>query len=422
MTLRTFVGPDAPFRATITVPGDKSLSHRALILAAMAPGRSRLAGLGTGADIASTAECLRRFGVDVDVAEVESPGIEAWVAPGSALDCGNSGTTLRLLAGAAAGRNFATTLDGDRSLRRRPMLRLVTPLAALGAAIELAPEGTPPVTVSGGALHGATVWVPIPSAQVRSAFALAAVQAEGASVVDSPPGFRDHTERWLTALGRGTQTGSTAFTVHPGPIPALDITIPGDPSSAAFLWTAAALGDGEVTTPGISLNPGRTGLLEVLRMMGAGVDVAATGSVLGDPVGTVTVRGPVRRGAHVDGVLAMRTLDELPLVAVLGAVAEGDTIVGDAAELRSKESDRIVSTVALLTALGIEAEAASDGFRVSGARLHAGTFDPAGDHRLAMAAAVAATRAGSVGVIGSEAAAVSWPGFADTMERLWSSR
>ena len=185
---------------------------------------------------------------------------------------------------------------------------------------------------------------------------------------------------------------------------------------------AAALGGGEVTTPGVSLNPGRTGLLDVLAAMGVEVEAVPTGNVLGDPLGTVTVRGPVRHGIRVDGSLAVRTLDELPLVGLLGAVATGESVVADAAELRGKETDRIASTVALLTALGATAATTADGFRVAGSGLRPGRFDAGGDHRLAMAAAVAATRAGRVDVVGSEAAAVSWPGFADTLERMWSSR
>jgi 3-phosphoshikimate 1-carboxyvinyltransferase len=421
VTSRTFVGPDSSFRATVAVPGDKSLSHRGLILAAMAPGSSRLRGLGVGSDLTATTTCLRRFGVSVTGDRIESRGIDSWVEAGR-LDCANSGTTMRLLVGAAAGRPFLTILDGDASLRRRPMRRLVDPLGNLGGRVEVTSDGTAPITVHGGPLRGATVRLAIASAQVRSAVALAALQATGESVIDSPPGFRDHTERWLEALGLGAWRDATAFAVEPGPVPPLDLKVPGDSSSAAFLWTAAGLGNSEVTTPGVSLNPGRTGLLDVLAGMGATVVVSETGKVLGDPVGTVTVRGPVRHGMRVDGSLAVRTLDELSLVGLLGAIVEGETVVGDAGELRAKESDRITSTVALLRALGGVAEESADGFRVIGANLRSGRFDGAGDHRMAMAAAVAATAAGSVEVVGIETSVVSWPDFADTLEQSWSSR
>ncbi|MBI5158026.1 MAG: 3-phosphoshikimate 1-carboxyvinyltransferase [Acidimicrobiia bacterium] len=421
MTVRTFSGPSSSFHATVIVPGDKSLSHRGLILAAMARGASRLRGLGAGSDLAATISCLTRFGISVDGDRVESGGIGSWGEPGR-LECANSGTTMRLLAGAASGRPFVTVLDGDASLRRRPMRRLVDPLAALGAHLEVTGDGTAPITVRGGTLHGAAVTIGIASAQVRSAVALAALQAAERAVIDSPPGFRDHTERWLAALGLGAWQSATAFAIDPGAVPPLDLEVPGDTSSAAFLWAAAGLGGSEVTTPGVSLNPGRTGLLAVLAGMGATVAATETGQVLGDPVGTVTVRGPVRHGMQVDGPLAVRSLDELPLVGLLGAIAEGETVVSGAGELRGKETDRITSTVALVRALGGDAEESADGFRVMGSGLRPGKFEAAGDHRLAMAAAVAATVAGTVEVVGIEAAAVSWPDFADTLERSWSSR
>ena len=235
---RTFVGPTHRFDASLSLPGDKSLSHRALILAAMARGDSHLAGLGTGADVASTIRCLRAFGVVVaDDGALRSPGIHDWTQPGATLDAGNSGTTLRMLTGAVSGRPFTTTLSGDTSLRLRPMRRLVDPLRALGATVDVSTEGTAPVTVHGTALVGAEVWIPVASAQVRTAFALAALQADGESRLDSPPGFRNHTERWLTTLGLGRAIGPAGFLVQPGLVPALDVTIPGAPSSAAFLWT-----------------------------------------------------------------------------------------------------------------------------------------------------------------------------------------
>jgi 3-phosphoshikimate 1-carboxyvinyltransferase len=342
--------------------------------------------------------------------------------PDAAVDAANSATTVRLLAGAVAARPFTTRFTGDPSLRRRPMRRLIYPLSSLGAGVTVARAGTLPITITGAPLVGATVWLPEASAQVRSAFALAALQAEGISTVDSPPGFRDHTERWLQALGRGRRQGDTGFEVHPGPVPTLDITVPGDPSSAAFFWTAAAMSGAEVTTPGVSLNPGRTGLLDVMAAMGAKVQATVTHEVLGDPVGTVTVQGPVHTGMRVSGELTVRALDELPLVGLLGTVAEGETVVADAAELRLKESDRIAATVRLVTSLGGSAEASPDGFLVSRSPLRSGAFYSAGDHRMAMAGAVAATVAGTVTVVGMEAAAVSWPAFAETLEQTWSSQ
>lgn len=418
-----FTGPDGPFRGTVMVPGDKSSSHRALLLAAMATGQSRLSNLAPGLDVASTAAALRALGVPVEGERFGAAGgTRAWTAASAPLDCGNSGTTMRLLAGAVAAMPFDTVLIGDDSLMRRPMDRLVAPLGALGASITTE-GGFPPVHVSGRTLSGADVWVPVPSAQVRTAVALAALQADGPTVLDSPPGYRDHTERWLEALGRGRGLGGSAFEVLPGPVPPLDIAIPGDPSSAAFLWAATAISSGSaVTTPTVSLNPGRIGFLEVLRRMGASVSWTVTGDVLGDPVGDVAVgHGPLR-GVTVSGPEVAACIDELPLVGLVAAFADGRTEIADAAELRTKESDRIAATVALVTGVGGDAAETPHGFVVSGGRPRGGRVDAGGDHRIAMAGAVAASAGGRVEVEGFGASAVSWPGFDRVLEGLWSSR
>jgi 3-phosphoshikimate 1-carboxyvinyltransferase len=418
--------PRRPFSATVHVPGDKSLSHRALIFAALAQGRSPVSGIGTGADVASTGRVLAALGVGFDRGAVVSPGVEGWqLAPGE-LECGNSGTTLRLMAGALAGRPFPSVLNGDESLRRRPMRRLVAPLQALGAAVSLGEHDTAPVAVvAERPLHAADVALPIASAQVRSAFELAALQAEGISRVESPPGFRDHTERWLATMGLGERETPTRFAIRPGSVPTWNYQVPGDPSSAAFLWATASILEGsEVHTPGISLNAGRIGFLQVLEAMGAEVEAQVTGALLGDPVGTVTVRGRGLHAAEISGALAVATLDELPLVAVLAAYGEGVTLVKDAAELRTKESDRVAATVALIRALGGGAEETEDGFAVVGTGwLESGTVESHGDHRIAMAGAIAATKAnGPVSVHGAGVAAVSWPDFYPALEAVWSSR
>ncbi|MDX1691458.1 MAG: 3-phosphoshikimate 1-carboxyvinyltransferase [Acidimicrobiia bacterium] len=418
----TLRGPSGPFTADVTVPGDKSLSHRALILAAMARGTSSVTGLGPGRDVDSTRSAIMSLGVEVQDGLVRSAGVDAWSDPGEPIDAGNSGTTLRLLAGALAGRPFRSTLVGDESLMRRPMGRLVGPLGALGARVETSDEATPPVSVGGDRLAGADVTIPIASAQVRSAVALAALQADGATTIDSPPGFRDHTERWLETLGRGSREEGHRFRVEPGPVPPADYAVPGDPSSAAYLLATAALAPGaEVVVRRISLNPGRTGFLDVLAAMGVDVAIEATGDVLGDPVGDVRVRGAKLEGVRIDGHLVARTLDEIPLLAVLAAAAEGDTVIADATELRVKESDRVETTVAMLRALGGEAEETPDGFVVAGGFLKPGTVDSEGDHRIALAAAVAATVAGQVEIEGFDASAVSWPGFVEELEAVWSS-
>ena len=419
----TFRVPSGPLRADASVPGDKSLSHRALILAGMAAGVSRVEGAGPGEDVAATRRGLEALGVTFDGDLVSSAGIEGWTTPPGPIDAGNSATTLRLMAGALAGRPFRATLVGDASLMRRPMGRLVAPLAALGASVEVSPSGGPPVTVGGATLHGAHVRVPVASAQVRSAAALAALQAVGSSTITSPAGFRDHTERWLEAIGLGRRLSEVDFLVRPGPIPPAVWEVPGDLSSASFLLAAAALRPGsQVTVRNVTLNPGRTGFLDVLEAAGARVERRPTGLAHGDPVGDVTVAGRQIRPVRVSGVLAVRTLDELLLVALLGAAATGESVVSGAAELRVKESDRAAAAVGLVRSLGGEAAELPDGFTIAGrGGLAGGEVDARGDHRLAMAAAVAAVISpGGVSVRGFEAAAVSWPGFAEALEALWS--
>jgi 3-phosphoshikimate 1-carboxyvinyltransferase len=420
--VRVFDLPTDPFSAEVAVPGDKSLSHRALILAAMAIGQSRVDNLPGGADVASTVSALRALGVDVDAASVRSGGIKNWRPPGLPIDCGNSGSTMRMLSGALAGSRITAELVGDASLMRRPMRRLIPPLATLGADIEVSSDGLPPVRVAGTRLTGAAVDIPIASAQLRTAVAFAALNADGDTSIHSPPGFRDHTERWLAAAGRGASIDAETFVVRPGPIAPIDVAIPGDPSSAGFLWVAAAVRPGAVViTPGVSLNQGRTGLLDVLRLMGADVNVEETGSILGDPIGTVTIGGQGLVAIEIHPPLTVRALDELPLVAVLGAAAEGTTVVTGAAELRVKETDRISASVELARAAGGSASASDDGFSVSPDGGDLDTVDAQGDHRIAMAAATAAlVRKAPVGVLGFGAADVSWPGFGEVLEALWS--
>ena len=272
-------------------------------------------------------------------------------------------------------------------------------------------------------LHGALVEIPEASAQVRSAVALAALQAEGPTTISSPPGFRDHTERWLEAMGLGRRLAETRFEVLPGPVPPARYDLPGDLSAAAFLLAAAALRPGAVVTVRrVTLNPGRTGFLDILEAMGAQVVRTATGLLHGDPVGDVTVIGTELRGIRVGGALAVRSLDELSLVAVLGAAATGETVVAGAGELRAKESDRVATAVALVRALGGTAEEHPDGFVVRGGTpLEGGVVPAGGDHRIAMAAAVAAVAARhQVTVAGFEAVGASWPGFGEALEGLWS--
>lgn len=423
MADRTIKNPHKLLRAEVQVPGDKSLSHRALLLAAIAEGDSVVTGLGPGADVQSTVTALGQLGVTITDGKIRSPGIANWSTPDAPIDCGNSGTTMRLLAGVLSTSSVQATLVGDASLAGRPMHRLVEPLRVLGGRIETSPEGTAPLAVGGvNDARGGSVTIEVASAQVRSAFELAALNASGPSTIDSPAGFRDHTERWLNAAGRGEWTSATAFTVRPGPIAPARYDIPGDPSSAAFLWALAAVQPGaEVLTPTISLNAGRLGFLQILEKMGAEVEAVVTGDVGGDPIGNVVVRGRSLAAVDISGDLLASALDEIPLVAVVGVFAEGITRVSDASELRVKESDRIASTAAMIRALGGGIETTDDGFEVVGTGfLEGGVVETDRDHRIAMAAAVAALTAdGPVTIRDADVAAVSWPGFYETLAMLW---
>lgn len=423
MINRTISGTTETFLATVRVPGDKSLSHRALLFAGMAEGDSLVTGLGYGLDIASTAMAMRTLGVEITGEQVRSPGVHGWREPDEPIDCGNSGTTMRLLAGILSTLPIEVELVGDPSLSQRDMTRLEGPLRALGGRFGTT-DGTAPIRVGGAAaVAGTDVVVDKASAQVRSAFELAALVADGTSTIDSPGGFRDHTERWLSAVGRGEFETGTRFRVDPGPIPPARFDVPADPSSAAFLWAAAAISPGStIVTPEVSLNPGRIGFLEILDAMGADVEAVVTDSVGGDPVGTVNVTGRTLSGISVDGPLVASALDELPLVAVVGAYADGITSVRDASELRVKESDRIGAIESMLVALDGGITTLEDGFDVVGTGfLNGGIVETYHDHRIAMAAAIAATRAsGAVEIVDSNVAAVSWPEFYDTLGALWS--
>ena len=416
-------------RGTLVVPGDKSVSHRGLILAAMARGRCVIRGAAPGADVASTKDSLARLGLDVAPgpvpAQMEVDGLGWDVVPEASLDAGNSGTTMRLLAGALAGRPGTYLLSGDASLSSRPMERVAVPLRLMGARVELGIGGRPPMRVHGGRLQGITYPMPVASAQVKGAVLLAGLQAAGPTRVTEPAPSRDHTERLLAWLGLpvSIEPGSVALPAGPHlPLPRFDLHVPGDFSSAAFWLTAAAIVPGsEVVLPGVGINQSRTGLLDVLGAMGAPVEVAPGGDAP-EPVGSLRARTASGwlRATEVGGGLVARTIDELPLVAVAATQADGVTVIRDAAELRVKESDRLAVLTAGLRALGAEIEEAPDGIAVRGpARLHGGRVDAGGDHRMAMAFAVAALVASEpVTISGWESTVISYPGFLDALAEL----
>jgi 3-phosphoshikimate 1-carboxyvinyltransferase len=409
----------------LTVPGDKSIAHRALILAALADGESVLRNVPAGLDVQSTQRALRALGAtfrEANGALVVIGCGGALRSPGDAIDCGNSGTTIRLLAGALTTRDVDVTLDGDASLRGRPMRRIAEPLAAFGPQITLSANGTAPLRVRGNpAAKGADVTVSIASAQVKSAVLLAALGARGTSRVGGAIATRDHTERLLRAFGVACDDDGTSLRVEgPAALRAIELDVPGDISSAAFLLAAAAPVPGaRAVVDDVGLNPTRTAFLDVLRRFGADVTIepAADGP---EPRGRVTVNGGVLRAVTIAPAEVPGLIDELPLVGVLGAFAHGTTTVRGAAELRVKESDRIATFAAAARALGVEVETFDDGFAVRGpARFRPGTVVTAGDHRIAMAFAVAA-RAASIDVEldDPDCMAVSFPGFAAALDAV----
>ncbi len=418
-------------RGTVEVPGDKSISHRAVLLNAVAEGNATVTHFLTGADCLSTIGCIRALGVRVeregDTVRVFGAGLRGLREPADVLDCGNSGTTLRLLTGLLAGHpGLFAVLTGDESLRARPQQRIVAPLRALGASLDGRANGDrAPLAVRGAALHGGSYQLPIASAQVKSALLLAALAGSGPLTLTGRLDGRDHTERMLAAMGVDITVQPERIVLTPPAHPVfpypLSLRVPGDPSSAAFWWVAAAIHpDAEVTTVGVGLNPTRTGALDVLRMMGADITVTNERAEGSEPVGDVTVRSSNLRGIEIGGALIPRLIDELPVLAVAAACASGDTLIRDAAELRAKETDRIEMVANGLDALGVTVEPTADGMGISGGRgLRGARLRSHGDHRLAMTWAVAALVAsGETSVDGAEAVDVSYPGFWETLERV----
>ncbi len=422
----------ARLRGTVEVPGDKSISHRAVIFNAVAEGSARITNFLAGADCLSTIACVRALGVDVAQQEgevhVRGVGLRGLREPADVLDCGNSGTTLRLLAGLLAGTSIFSVLTGDASLRSRPQRRIVEPLRALGAQIDGRQSGDrAPLAVRGAELRGGSYSLPVASAQVKSALLLAALGGSGPLTLSGRIDSRDHTERMLGAMGIDLQIAPDQITLHPPTHPvlpyALSLRVPGDPSSAAFWWVAAAIHpDAELTTPGVCLNPTRTGALDVLRAMGANVEITNRRSEGSEPVGDVTVRSSQLRGTVIGGDLIPRLIDEIPILAVAAACAQGETLVQDAQELRAKETDRIATVAAGLAALGVEIEPTNDGMGLvglGGPALRGAALQTYHDHRLAMAWAVASLVAsGETTIADPELASVSYPGFWETLTQI----
>ena len=425
-------------RGRVSVPGDKSISHRALLFGALADGPVAISGLGLGGDNASTMVALRALGVPIQHAGTDARvlgvGLAGLREASGELDCGNSGTTMRLFCGLLAGRPFASTLTGDRSLSRRPMARVATPLRRMGAAIDGRQDATrpgdlfPPLTVRGGALQGIRYELPVASAQIKSALLLAGLQARGPTVISEPGLSRDHSERMLRFFGApvSAEPEQRRVVVDPtgwnGRLRAGPVSVPGDLSSAAFLLVAALIvPDSDVTVENVGLNPTRSGVLDALRAMGADLEVKVAVQAMGEPVGSVRARWTARglRGTRVAGDLALRSIDEIPALAVAAAMAEGTTEFRDLHELRVKESDRIARVARELQRAGATVREAADGFSVVGTReFHGGRVQPDGDHRIAMAGAILGLVAVDATEVPSQDIATSFPSFAQLLQVL----
>ncbi len=420
------VQPARRLRGELTVPGDKSITHRGLLLGAQANGRTRLRNPGLGADTRASAALVRALGADVSMNEheltVTGRGLHGLSEPADILDCGNSGTTMRLAGGLLAGRPLHAVLTGDASLRTRPMDRIVRPLRALGARIDGRAHGAyAPLAIAPSTLQGAELDIPVASAQVKSAVILAALRADGPAVLRQPAPSRDHTERILRAQGAALQSAGGEIRCEPAhDLQALDLDVPGDISSAAF-WIAAAVlhPDAEITIRNVGLNPLRTGILDALQSMGADIETRVE-TTDPEPSGAVTARTSDLHAIDAGGHLIPRLIDEASLLALLATRAQGESRIADAAELRVKESDRLHTTERALSALGLELDAEADGFTIAGGAIAGGgTVDAAGDHRIAMLAAVAAVSGtGPVTIRGAEAVHVSYPTFWDDLARL----
>lgn len=415
------VSRPAAVRAVIDVPPDKSISHRALIFNAIADGAAVIEGILDSEDVRSTARCLAALGVPIEwpegssAARVTGQGLHGLFESDDVLDCGNSGTTMRLLLGLLAGHPLLSVLTGDASLRSRPMARVIQPLREMGAAL-MARKGDTlaPVVVKGGRLRGIRYASPVASAQVKSAILLAGLYAEGETAVTEPGRSRDHTERMLAAMGAPIEAEGAAVRIRPAErLAALSLRVPGDISSAApWLVLAACHPDAEVVLRGVNVNPTRTGLLDILRAMGADLELLEERETGGEPVADIVVRSSSLRATTVSGELVPRAIDELPLVALAACFADGTTVVRDAAELRVKESDRVRTVVETLSRMGADIRELEDGFEVRGpVRLSGARLSGRGDHRIGMLAAIAGSLADGETTVSDDAVAVSYRSF-----------
>ncbi|MBI2909232.1 MAG: 3-phosphoshikimate 1-carboxyvinyltransferase [Chloroflexi bacterium] len=423
--------PCRALRGEVSLPGDKSISHRAVILNSIAAGKATVENFSPGKDCLSSVACLRALGVAIEVYPgerrliISGVGGDGLKEPQDILDAGNSGTTMRLLSGLLAGQPFFSVITGDSSLRSRPMGRIIDPLRQMGAQIwGRRGDAVAPLAIRGGHLQGIRYRLPVPSAQLKSAIVLAALFAEGNTVVEEPVASRDHTERLLKAMGAPLVTSNSEIVVAPGPLRAVDLRVPGDISSAAYWLVAACVHpDAKVQVKNVGMNPTRTGIVDVLKSMGARITISNERTEGGEPVADLLAETSELAAVEIGGDLVPRAIDELPIIAVAAAVAKGATVIRDAAELRVKESDRIATVVRELSRLGADIEERPDGMAIRGGRrLQGETCSSYNDHRLAMTLAIASQIAqGETTIADAEAVDISYPGFWQELERLCST-
>jgi 3-phosphoshikimate 1-carboxyvinyltransferase len=422
------IAPGGAIDGVIELPGDKSISHRYAILAALAEGTSEISNYASAADCRTTLECLRGLGIAIDSAEgrvrIAGKGLDGLGEPRRTLDAENSGSTMRMLAGVLAGQRFASTITGDSSLRKRPMRRVMEPLRQMGAEIRSAERDRAPLEIRGGSLHAIDYTPPTPSAQVKSAVLLAGLFAEGVTTVRESVGTRDHTEVALREFGAALDGARGAISIHPRPkLTARQLTVPSDLSTAVFLIGATlVLPDSSLMLHNVGLNPTRSRVLDFFNSIGAPVRIATVQMRNGELVGDVSVRHAPIEGGTITGAQVAEMIDELPMLAALGPFTEKGIEIHDAQELRVKESDRIASLAKGLRQMGARVEEFPDGLRVDGrhaGKLRGAKVDPHADHRIAMALAVAALGAeGDSTIVDAECVAVSFPDFFSTLDRL----
>lgn len=422
------VRPASRIRATVSVPTDKSISHRSFIFNAIADGKAIIESPLESADVRSTVRCLEALGATISWPEgageatILGNGMHGLFEADDVLDCGNSGTTMRLLSGLLAAHPLLSVLTGDASLRGRPMARVLAPLRSMGAHVHGRRGDTlPPLVIRGGDLTAIDYRSPVASAQVKSALLLAGLYAEGETSIGEPARSRDHTERMLAAMGAPIAERDGKITISPpARLQPLSLRVPGDISSAApWLVLGACHPDAEILITGVNTNPTRTGLLDILQVMGASVELREERSAGGEPTADLLVRSSKLQGTVVEGSVVPRAIDELPLVAVLACFAEGETVVRDAAELRAKESDRVESVVATLGRMGVRVQARDDGFAIHGPApaIRGARVDAGGDHRIGMLAGILGALAEGDTHVTNGAVEVSYPGFWNDLQR-----